>query len=48
VLVQRFSPIRPGVSLLDPSPPKPNAKLTQAFHQFETELSDYFAQQKAA
>jgi hypothetical protein len=40
--------IRPGLSFLNPSPPKANAKVTRAFHQFETELSDYFAQQKAA
>ena len=40
--------IRPGLSLLNASPPHASAKLTRAFQQFETELSDYFAQQKAA
>jgi hypothetical protein len=40
--------IRPGLSLLNASPPHANAKLTRALQQFETELSDYLAQQKAA
>lgn len=40
--------IRPGLSVLNASPPQANAKLTRAFRQFEAELSNYFAQQKAA
>ena len=40
--------IRPGLSLLDPAPPHDNARLTRAYRQFQTELSDYFAQQQAA
>lgn len=40
--------IRPGLSLLEPAPPHDNARLTRAYRQFQTELSDYFAQQQAA
>jgi hypothetical protein len=40
--------IRPGLSLLDSAPPTPNAKLTRAFQHFQTELTAYFALQKAA
>ena len=40
--------IRPGLSLLQPRPAEPNSKLSRAFQHFQTELSDYFAQQKAA
>jgi len=40
--------IRPGLSLLEPTLPNDHAKLTRAYRQFQTELSDYFAQQRAA
>jgi hypothetical protein len=40
--------IRPGLSLLDSSAANANATLTRAFQQFQTTLSDYFAQQNAA
>lgn len=40
--------IRPGLSLLEPSPPGSNSELFQAFQHFQTKLSDYFAKQKAA
>jgi hypothetical protein len=40
--------IRPGLSLLDPAPPHGNARLTRAYRQFQTELSEYFARQQAA
>jgi hypothetical protein len=40
--------IRPGLSLLEASPPHSNSKLTRAFQQFQTQLSEYFAEQKAA
>jgi len=40
--------IRPGLSLLEPAPPHDHARLTRAYRQFQTELSDYFAQQQAA
>jgi hypothetical protein len=40
--------IRPGLSLLEPCPSQPNSKLSRAFQHFQAELSDYFAQLKAA
>jgi len=40
--------IRPGLSLLEPRPPESNSKLSRAFQHFQSELAEYFAQQKAA
>jgi hypothetical protein len=40
--------IRPGLSLLEPAPPQDNVTLTRAYQRFQTELADYFAQQRAA
>ena len=40
--------IRPGLSLLEPRPPGSNPKLSRAFQHFQSELAEYFAQQKAA
>jgi hypothetical protein len=40
--------IRPGLSLLEPRPPECSSRLSRAFQHFQTELAEYFAQQKAA
>jgi len=40
--------IRPGLSLLEAAPPNDQAKLARAYHWFQTELSEYFAEQRAA
>jgi hypothetical protein len=40
--------IRSGLSLISAPVPSSHSKLKRAFHQFESELNRYLAQQKAA